>query len=92
MEDDRYTRITLRIPRELHARLQSAADKQSHSQNAEIVATLERSVEGLTGGKPVPLPVFETRITDKIVHPVPITEPVEDGLPLENGNGSDAAN
>ncbi len=54
--------------------------------------TLERSVEGLTGGKPVPLPVFETRITDKIVHPVPITEPVEDGLPLENGNGSDAAN
>ncbi|MFP5442236.1 MAG: NotI family restriction endonuclease, partial [Betaproteobacteria bacterium] len=54
--------------------------------------TLERSVEGLTGGKPVPLPVFETRITDKIVHPVPITEPVEDGLPIENGNGSDAAN
>lgn len=49
-------------------------------------------MEGLTGGKPVPLPVFETRITDKIVHPVPITEPVEDGLPLENGNGSDAAN
>ena len=35
---------------------------------------------------------FETRITDKIVHPVPITEPVEDGLPLENGYDSDAAN
>lgn len=31
--------------------------------------TLERSVEGLTGGKPVPLSVFETRVTDKIVHP-----------------------
>lgn len=31
--------------------------------------TLERSVEGLTGGKPVPLPVFETRINAKIVLP-----------------------
>lgn len=28
--------------------------------------TLERSVEGLTGGKPVPLPLFETRIAEKI--------------------------
>lgn len=53
--------------------------------------TLERSVEGLTGGKPVPLHEFETRITDKIVHPVPISEPVEDGLPLNNGNSFDAA-
>lgn len=53
--------------------------------------TLERSVEGLTGGKPVPLPVFETRITDKIIHPVAIVEPVYDGLPLENGCGTDAA-
>lgn len=32
-------------------------------------ATLERSVEGLTGGKPVPLHQFELRIKDKIVHP-----------------------
>lgn len=31
--------------------------------------TLERSVEGLTGGKPVALPAFETRITDKITQP-----------------------
>lgn len=31
--------------------------------------TLERSVEGLTGGKPVPLPLFENRISEKIVHP-----------------------
>lgn len=28
--------------------------------------TLERSVEGLTGGKPVALPVFETRISGKL--------------------------
>lgn len=45
--------------------------------------TLERSVEGLTGGKPVPLPVFETRISDKIIHPVPIMEPVDDGLSVK---------
>jgi|GEM_PF-205728 len=32
--------------------------------------TLERSVEGLTGGKPVPLPEFEARITKKITSPV----------------------
>ena len=29
--------------------------------------TLERSVEGLTGGKPVPLPVFERRIRNKLL-------------------------
>ncbi len=28
--------------------------------------TLERSVEGLTGGKPVPLPTFEARISEKV--------------------------
>lgn len=33
--------------------------------------TLERSVEGLTGGKPVPLPTFESRISQKISHPLP---------------------
>jgi hypothetical protein len=31
--------------------------------------TLERSVEGLTGGKPVPLRTFEGRINDKLVLP-----------------------
>jgi hypothetical protein len=36
--------------------------------------TLERSVEGLTGGKPVPLPVFEARIAEKIVPLAPVTE------------------
>jgi hypothetical protein len=33
--------------------------------------SLERSVEGLTGGKPVALPVFEDRIAEKVVHPAP---------------------
>ena len=36
--------------------------------------TLERSVEGLTGGKPVPLREFESRISHKIVHPESTTE------------------
>jgi hypothetical protein len=31
--------------------------------------TLERSVEGLTGGKPVTLGAFETRIREKMAHP-----------------------
>ena len=50
--------------------------------------TLERSVEGLTGGKPVPLSVFERRINDKIVHRVHITKQVKAGLLLKDGNQS----
>ncbi len=44
MEDDRYTRITLRIPKDLHGKLQDAADATSKSTNAEIVARLEESL------------------------------------------------
>ena len=43
MEEDRYTRITLRIPRDLHARLDEEADKTSKSLNAEIIARLQSS-------------------------------------------------
>lgn len=43
MEDDRYTRITLRLPKELHARLDAIADRTSKSLNAEIVGRLETS-------------------------------------------------
>jgi len=43
MEEDRYTRITLRIPTELHARLQRSADQASHSMNAEIITRLAQS-------------------------------------------------
>ena len=43
MEEDRYTRITLRLPRDLHARLDGAADATSKSLNAEIVGRLEKS-------------------------------------------------
>lgn len=49
MEEDRYTRITLRIPKELHSQLQQAADDTSKSMNAEIVARLEQSFGGGDG-------------------------------------------
>ena len=45
--------------------------------------TLERSVEGLTGGKAVPLPTFEQRISEKIVHPV--TDAIGDPLAINEG-------
>lgn len=44
--EDRYTRITLRIPKDLHAWLSQSADDTSKSMNAEIISRLERSFEG----------------------------------------------
>lgn len=44
-EDDGFTRITLRIPKELHAKLVDAAAKK-RSTNAEIIARLEATFEG----------------------------------------------
>lgn len=54
--------------------------------------TLERSVEGLTGGKPIPLPTFESRITEKIVHPLPTDADMADTgqLSLESSDDDDA--
>ena len=46
MEEDRYTRITLRIPKDLHAQLSANAERTSKSINAEIVDRLTRTVEG----------------------------------------------
>jgi len=43
MDDDTHTRITLRLPKALHQRLQAGADATSKSMNAEIVARLEES-------------------------------------------------
>lgn len=43
MDDDRYTRITLRIPKDLHAMLQEAADTSSKSVNAEIIERVRQS-------------------------------------------------
>lgn len=43
MEDDHYTRITLRIPKELHQLIQNSAHKTSKSVNAEIIGRLQES-------------------------------------------------
>lgn len=42
-DEDRYTRITLRIPRELHHVLSKSADQGSKSLNAEIIGRLDGS-------------------------------------------------
>jgi hypothetical protein len=44
-DDDKYTRITLRIPKDVHKRLAEAADQTSKSLNAEIVARLQQSFD-----------------------------------------------
>lgn len=44
MEDDRFTRITLRIPKDLHEQLTAQAEKKSRSMNAEIITRLEKSI------------------------------------------------
>jgi hypothetical protein len=46
-DDDRYVRITLRIPRELHAKLEAEADRTSKSLNAEIVGRVEETFNKL---------------------------------------------
>lgn len=45
-EEDRYTRITLRLPKDLDRKLQESADATSKSKNAEIIARLEQSLSG----------------------------------------------
>ncbi|UUZ68092.1 hypothetical protein LP416_27895 [Polaromonas sp. P2-4] len=54
MEEDRYTRITLRIPKDLVAQIAREAFATSKSQNAEIVARLTASFEG---NNALPFPV-----------------------------------
>ena len=44
--DDRYQRITLRLPRELHRRLMDEADRQGWSMNAEIIGRLTSETAG----------------------------------------------
>lgn len=48
MENDGYTRITLRIPDALHAQLASEAARTSKSMNAEIISRLANSFEVVT--------------------------------------------
>ncbi len=52
MEEDRYTQITLRIPKDLHASLREQAQATSKSLNAEIIARLQQSFQGSQQGLP----------------------------------------
>lgn len=45
MEEDHNTRITLRIPTDLHTKLQKSAGKASHSMNAEIITRLAQTYD-----------------------------------------------
>lgn len=45
MDDDDYTRITLRIPKDVHQKLTESAKQTSKSMNAEIIARLEASFD-----------------------------------------------
>lgn len=42
-DDSNYTRITLRIPRDLHLQLEQQAMRTSKSLNAEIIARLRQA-------------------------------------------------
>jgi hypothetical protein len=44
-DDDRYQRINLRIPRDLHARIMTSAAEASRSMNAEIIGILMEHFE-----------------------------------------------
>ncbi|MDK8874413.1 Arc family DNA-binding protein [Paracoccus sp. SSJ] len=44
-KQDDWARITLRLPRELHEKLNIALDETNRSMNAEIVARLTESLE-----------------------------------------------
>lgn len=66
MEDeDRYTRITLRIPRELHSRLDREADETSKSLNAEIIARLQASFAPAPAQDMFSTPDFQHRLKER---------------------------
>lgn len=52
VDDDGYSRITLRIPAALHGRLTGAARDKSRSTNAEIIDRLEAAASSPVGEKP----------------------------------------
>lgn len=52
--------------------------------------TLERTVEGLTGGKAVALPIFEARITSKIKNPQPLSSVGATVIPEGDTSENDA--
>lgn len=63
-KDDRYTRITLRIPKDLHLKLSDAADETSKSMNAEIIARLEESFRPRYRGMPSVADLIYSKMQD----------------------------
>ena len=51
MDEEHYTRITLRIPIALHEKVKKSAALVSHSQNAEIIARLAQSYEDVRAAR-----------------------------------------
>lgn len=62
-DEDRYTRITLRLPRDLHVDLTESAAARAQSMNSEIVQRLYNSFSPDLGNEPDLS--YEDQITDK---------------------------
>jgi len=43
MNDEKFIRVTLRLPKSLHETLAAVADRKTSTTNAEVVSRLERS-------------------------------------------------
>jgi Arc-like DNA binding domain len=52
-DDDRYQRVNLRIPRDLHQRVMASAAEKYRSMNADIVARLEQTFSPAREGVPI---------------------------------------
>jgi hypothetical protein len=44
MSEEKFIRVTLRLPRQLHETLAAVADRKTSTTNAEVVSRLERSL------------------------------------------------
>jgi hypothetical protein len=44
MSEEKFIRVTLRLPRQLHETLAALADRKTSTTNAEVVSRLERSL------------------------------------------------
>lgn len=55
IDEDRHTRITLRIPKDLHSRLAESAAATNKSMNAEIISRLQESFEARHEADPAAL-------------------------------------
>ena len=69
-DEDRYTRITLRIPKDLHQVLTAAADRTSKSLNAEIIGRLQASVPDDTEARALAVLPERSTIRDDLMDSV----------------------